>query len=66
MGLQVRLECLMAEAHDQLQRARIKSGGRRLVDTSAEGGMGRQYFALGLTSGPSTSPRTEVWPFTEG
>lgn len=65
MGLRVRLQRLLAQAREGEQQARIKSSALRLVDTSPEGGMGRQYLVMGMASETQEADHAVVWPFAE-
>jgi NADH dehydrogenase [ubiquinone] 1 alpha subcomplex assembly factor 7 len=58
MGLEPRLEKLVAAATDAETTERIRKGAKRLIDTT---GMGSQYQVMGFGVGPASEG--EVYPF---
>ena len=58
LGLQPRLEKLLASAPTDERRLDIQKGAKRLIDTL---GMGRQYQVMGII-GPTAD--VEVYPFS--
>ncbi|CAK9782262.1 unnamed protein product [Cutaneotrichosporon oleaginosum] len=58
LGLEPRLDKLLASAADQEKRKRIQDGAKRLVDKT---GMGTQYQVMAVVKGPASED--DVYPF---
>jgi NADH dehydrogenase [ubiquinone] 1 alpha subcomplex assembly factor 7 len=59
MGLQLRIETLVASNTDDAKAASLREAGRRLVDPA---GMGTEYMVLGIGGQPD---KGVVWPFVD-
>jgi NADH dehydrogenase [ubiquinone] 1 alpha subcomplex assembly factor 7 len=59
MGLQLRIEALVASNTDDAKAASFREAGRRLVDPA---GMGTEYMVLGIGGQPD---KGVVWPFVD-
>lgn len=60
MGLEPRLSKLLAATSDKEQQERIRTGAKRLIDTT---GMGTQYQVMGIVAGKGAEG--EVYPFPD-